>query len=201
MKSSYGGRLNAHYHAMGLVLSRFNQLERVFRIKLAGYLGCDEEITGYLYDAMAENSVREVANMATKASKLPEEVKQLLYAFTGAFGKCAQNRNCVAHSWIRDADEEEGGGREATLLKWTRKTFNKDHRYSASLAELRRVADETRMTAWFGVDIYWYICANHKDCFPKLAEVTLPDGLEAPQSPPRRPPEPFLLPSPPLPLP
>lgn len=196
LASRYAGRFNAHLHAMGAVLVGYNLLEQIFRSKLAGYLGCEDEITGYIYDVMAENSIREIANMAVKASNLPDAVKEREYTFTLHFGRCAQNRNSVAHSFLKRA--EDGDAKEyAVLEKWVRKKFNKENLFSASLSELRQVADDMTTTFKFGRDMSYYVWLNHKDCFHNLAVATekaFPayDGM--PTALPDKPPEPFLLP-------
>lgn len=190
LSSRYGGRFNAHLHAMGVVLIEYNLLEQVFRQKAGAYLGCALEVTAFVYDALALESVIRITKTSIELSELPDRVKQREFAFFDALYKCAVNRNHVAHSFLKPGEPSDLTC--VVLEKWKKKTHGQVNWFGGSLEDLRRTADEINQTAFFGRAMTYYSWSRHSDCFPVLARSPFMSDA-TPSELPEIPPEPTLL--------
>src|SRR5437764_2608998 len=138
--------------AMGVISLTYGQLENLFRTVFSLVADMNEYQIAAIFERMPNNHrLSALAQMLGKTT-LPEVLKERVSHFCNGFRICAENRHAIMHSHSGRMYTSYSRNERGILLTKYSRSGNKLI-CAASLAELRRVADQAHEYAVFGMHV------------------------------------------------
>lgn len=150
---SYPVGPQTHIHALGVVSINYNGLEIALSSLIREYLGAEDEVHAYIFQALNLHSQLELFRLCIEKEK-DKAVRQRLLDFSHCFQTCAGNRNLLMHANLHASDTTED------LLGLAKRSRNKPHIYNdmqLSIKELRSVADDIHALFAWAANLWKYI--------------------------------------------
>jgi hypothetical protein len=137
--------------AVGVIALVYNRLEIVFRMIFAAVLDMPDQKAGVIFYKIQNDARRQILEQTLKQRSLDRRLVDRISFFLDAFDMCANNRHWIMHSYSDPKPFSEHWGSDddpLQLVKFSRKGHTL--KCTATVADLRRVADDTQRLVNFG---------------------------------------------------
>lgn len=178
-----------HFHAIGVITTRFNSLECQLFELVAYYLrkqGVPNSVIDFMYYSLPENRKKEAARLIFSNCENDKIASALLDNLIDHYDWCSESRNRIAHS------EHHAFNRETfdkiKLSKRKNKTSAERISIDIDVKTLRMVADEIEECRMQAIQIFiYFLCRdkqpqNFEDYMAIFSYETLPEKLSIPMS-------------------
>jgi hypothetical protein len=164
--------IEEHLHALGVIITRYNDLEFVAFLLIYHYLNGDPAIAALIFSRLNNQSRTDILLRYGQNDKSQDVTKRVEH-FVSAYNICTENRNYLAHSQIDSGQFASqlnlglGAITPTIVLKKAPRNEPLNRNYAhLAVSDLRSIADDIQIADRFGFDLFRYLHAQPSEGRP-----------------------------------